>query len=901
VGGFFGNLRSRRLGDRVSNKFIGSSKKTPCPICGRTKSDSCRISTEESLVLCLTEVNSRPLKDGLHGYIYLGKSESGTWGKWVLKSEDWEKARPAGEEFRYPFYDNNGNLIVEEIRRYDSQGRKKTWMEPSGANTSILLPYRYQDAITALNNGATECLILEGPPKADIAWELGFPAVAFANGFKPSRDSRWFEGFESQLILVPDQDKPGVEKVAKMAIAYPMARQFRPWPDSAWWEPDWLPTGGGKDFKDWVEQLRGQGVADEAIAEVVSKCKLPSKILKPEIDADWDDLQIEDQIIFPEIEVTQGEVETTSKKVLAQFAQESDPWRKIYFQGGASEHRMVRILCTEGRSDIISCLDLDRLQCVINERMVFKNWKKEGKALVAVRSSCPVPVAKHIFSKDRWPELKRLNLISRIPVLTSEGKVLDTPGYHEQEAALLDFDPSDFNIHAAPQKKDAIKSLEVLHDLFKECCFDNEISRAGAIAMVLTAFSRNLYDFAPMFAISANQPGAGKGTIGVIISLLLTGKKNSGLTTYYPDEVELSKQVLSSLMEAPPIINFDNVKDVFGGPTIESVFSTDTFKKRILGVSKDAEASTKLLWTVNGNNLTMTTDMCRRSILIVLNSPFENIREREFERKDIVAFVLKNRGDIISAALTILKAFITLSPPKIEKPPLLGFVPWDYLVRQCMLWLDQPDPVESQEALAEEDESKEQLRVLLLAWYRKYGSSPVHADDLIRAAQNDDDLRQAVLPIGCDRQGQMSTRFLGAFLKRSKGVITSGLHLEKGEKTKKGSPWKVVTHKSSVTHESPMSHQKESIHNNGSSLIGDSVTHNPVFTHEKEMSVTDMALSHDHDPLCVIEGFVSHSVTNEGVNSYTPTLSGGDSAVTHGVTHADQKIMSHPTEEEVEF
>jgi cellulose biosynthesis protein BcsQ len=255
------------------NNFIGSSNKNPCPVCGRTHSDSCRISVEEKLVLCLSEANNHQIKEELNGYIYLGPSESGTWGKWILRTEDWHKERPSGQEYRYPFYDRNDNLIVEEIRQYDSQGGKKTWMTPSGIDTSILTPYRYKDAIAALNHGAPHCIILEGPPKADTAWDLGIPAVAFANGFKAKRDSHWFEGFEDRLILVPDQDVPGIEKVSRMAIAYPMARQFRPWPNSAWWDTEWLPTGGGKDFKDWVEELRSQGqdptlVVNEAIFQI---------------------------------------------------------------------------------------------------------------------------------------------------------------------------------------------------------------------------------------------------------------------------------------------------------------------------------------------------------------------------------------------------------------------------------------------------------------------------------------------------------------------------------------------------------------------------------------------------------------------------------------------------------
>jgi hypothetical protein len=161
--------------------------------------------------------------------------------------EDWEKTRPVGQEFRYPFCDRDGNLLVEEVRVYRADG-KKAWMEPKGVNTSLLVPYRYAEALKALENGADHCLIVEGPPKADCLWDLRLPAVAFANGFKPSRDSRWFEGYENRLIVVADQDRPGLEKAIKICRAYPMARLLRSWPDSCWWEPEWLPEKSGKDI-----------------------------------------------------------------------------------------------------------------------------------------------------------------------------------------------------------------------------------------------------------------------------------------------------------------------------------------------------------------------------------------------------------------------------------------------------------------------------------------------------------------------------------------------------------------------------------------------------------------------------------------------------------------------------
>ncbi len=516
-------------------------------------------------------------------------------------------------------------------------------------------------------------------------------------------------------------------------------------------------------------------------------------VVRPQSDKYSDKPHVTEPDDMPIIPINKGRVEVTARMIIKQLSEEKNPWNKIYYQGQTQEHQLVRILCSNDKSDKISRMDLDKFQCAINERMVFTVEKGAGKNQITVESPCPLTVAKQVFNKDRWPELQRLELISRIPVLTYEGKVLDTPGYHEDEAALLDFDPSNFDVKEHPTKDDAIKSLGVLLDVFKECCFENEVSRAGAIAMLLTAFSRNLYDFAPLFAISANNPGAGKGTIAMIVSLLLTGKPNSGLTVYYPDEVELSKQVLSALIEAPSIVNFDNIKDRFGGPSIETVFSTEIFKKRILGASKDAEASTKVLWTANGNNLTMTPDMSRRSILITLISPFESSQEREFERKDIKGFVLKNRGKIISAALTVLRAFLLAGSPKTSENPLNGFVPWDYLVRQCCLWLELEDPVESQKALDADDQEKETLRSLLNAWLQQYGPAPVLSADAINAARKDEGaFRSALMAVACDRHGQLSAQVLGNYLGRKRNNIVGKLRFEKAELTNSGHPWKVV-------------------------------------------------------------------------------------------------------------
>lgn len=248
--------------------FKGSGRNNPCPVCSRVKDDSCRM-TDDLFVMCHSETTQKK-GDEQSGYVFVGLSkDGGTWGMWKPKSEDWKAERPTGQEFKYPFYNADGNLVVTEVRTYNPDGKKKTWMEPSGTDTRTLLPYRYRDALAALENGAQHFVIAEGPPKAEALWAIGIPAVAFANGFKHDRDRSWFEGHETKLLVASDQDKPGVKKAADILAAYPMAKLLRPWPKSTNWDDQWLPDGSGRDIKDWIDEMSAKGMAKAAIAEVV--------------------------------------------------------------------------------------------------------------------------------------------------------------------------------------------------------------------------------------------------------------------------------------------------------------------------------------------------------------------------------------------------------------------------------------------------------------------------------------------------------------------------------------------------------------------------------------------------------------------------------------------------------
>lgn len=104
-----------------------------------------------------------------------------------------------------------------------------------------------------------------------------------------------------------------------------------------------------------------------------------------------------------------------------------------------------------------------------------------------------------------------------------------------------------------------------------------------------------------------------------------------------------------------------------------------------------------------------------------------------------------------------------------------------------------------------------------------------------------------------------------------------------------------------VTDESLMSHCPEGMPTNGSSLFSDSSDSFSLLTHEKEIDVTLIGSSHDHDLSYVIEGKEVTRVTNGGVNPCAECISARDSLVTHGDSSDSSESKSHVPQEEVEF
>ena len=518
------------------------------------------------------------------------------------------------------------------------------------------------------------------------------------------------------------------------------------------------------------------------------------------------------------IKLQPGQIVRTAEEVLSYFSSQEDPRSRIYVMGTSQGRYLVRVLRAVAtidsrylhvarENDVIEPLTAESLQLEINRRVELYSIRagRDGGETETSRD-CPTILAKLILVMGRWPKLPVLRGTAYLPLLSKEGEIISAPGYHAGTGYLLDFDPADYCIKSSPTKSDAIAALAILKDLLAEFCFKADVDRSTALALLLTAVSRRLYPLAPLFAVNAHQPGTGKGTLITLACILATGNKEAGVTPFTDDEIEMGKKVLATLLSGCPIVNIDNVDRRLGGGTLERVLTTEWYTDRILGLSKNVTCSTQVLWTANGNNLAFTTDMARRTLLIELDAGLENPETRVFSR-DIEAYATENRGKLVSAALTMLQAFLLAGSPDLTdrdgspiNPPTLGsYGGWDSIVRRTLLWLGEPDPVQSQQTIKNFDDGRIQLISFLEAWYHRQ-LPPQTARDLIKCAgasgdsqdgDTPDDLHSALLDICLDRQGQLSTRLLGYYLKKHTGVVAAGYRIERLAKGMHGVQWQV--------------------------------------------------------------------------------------------------------------
>jgi len=387
-----------------------------------------------------------------------------------------------------------------------------------------------------------------------------------------------------------------------------------------------------------------------------------------------------------------------------------------------------------------------------------------------------------------------LNGLTRQPYLRPDGSVTTAPGYDPTTGMFGVFNTKAFSVREHSTRKQAEAALSVLKDLIEEFCFATKTDLSATLTAILTATVRPSLPHAPMFHVRAHMVGSGKSYLCELITAFATPQRGTP-TTFPKEDEECRKLLLAELLRAPAVIEFDNLTgDLVAHKSLCTALTSEHISGRILGVSKTATVNTRALFLSSGNNVGPVQDMARRCITISLSPACEIPAARDFKRPDLVGEVLQQRGKYISAALTIINAWIMAGRPKTECKSLAGFSEWSELCRQPLLWLGLADPTESVFEAIADDPDRELVGRLLTEWQSVFGKSAAMVRHAVqRASLNSPDcmeLREVLHDIA-DDGGIINRRKLGWWIKRHAGRVVDGRRFIRESGNRSAESWKV--------------------------------------------------------------------------------------------------------------
>jgi hypothetical protein len=282
-------------------------------------------------------------------------------------------------------------------------------------------------------------------------------------------------------------------------------------------------------------------------------------------------------------------------------------------------------------------------------------------------------------------------------------------------------------------------------------------------------------------------------------------------TTSYPkDEAEADELKVAFALAATPIVHLDNLEEgrAYGGGVLDSALTSMTVSGRILGQSKTTEGmQLRCCWFLSGNNIAPTKDAHRRWLVCNLGTDLERPEERrDLKIPDILGHVRERRGELVRAALIILRAHAVAGFPRCrdengrDTAPLGSFEQWDRIVRGAVWYATGRDCNTTRRRAADESPDRLNKLALLEAWILLPNGGPegtgVTSEEAHRLAfggkdapPRSPDLAEVLSRFS--RDGDVSPRIIGNVIRGMKGQNLGGMAFRSKGHRRRSALWYV--------------------------------------------------------------------------------------------------------------
>ncbi len=319
---------------------------------------------------------------------------------------------------------------------------------------------------------------------------------------------------------------------------------------------------------------------------------------------------------------------------------------------------------------------------------------------------------------------------------------------------------------------------------------------AHGVAALLLPFARDLIDGpTPLHLFEKPSPGTGATLLVDMLALPATGQPIPTMTEGR-DEDEWRKRMTAKLIGSPSSLLIDNLRRRLDCAALASGITATTWEDRILGASEMVRLPVRCTWLATGNNPAVSTEIARRTIRIRLDAQTDRPWLRSaFRHVNLREWANKNRGLLVWAALTMIRAWIAAGRPP-GNTTLGMFEQWSEVIGGVLNVVGVAGFLSNlSEFYDESDTEGAAWCSFLAAWWEQHGDGETTVRDLWSLAHDDE-----AQPLG-DGSEQSQRVKLGKMIAEKRDRVFDipaddgrqvRVILERGEPSKRAYRWKLA-------------------------------------------------------------------------------------------------------------
>jgi hypothetical protein len=404
----------------------------------------------------------------------------------------------------------------------------------------------------------------------------------------------------------------------------------------------------------------------------------------------------------PEIRVTDRHLDELRDEAIAALRARNDP-PVFYTQGGY----VAEVFRAEDHTHVIRRPKAVRMR----ERLAEVATWRAVKGRVIVPTKPDNDVAQTLLETPAL-HLPPLVAITEIPVLRPDGQFTLHQGY--DRLARVYFAPSSelgfFRMPERATTEDVTAALRLLDQMLGKFPYKERADKANMLAFMLTPILRPVITGpTPLAAVSAPMPGTGKTLLVESIVRMLIGR-SAPLLRLGTDENESEKRITAHLMKGPQFTFLDNVQTgtALDSASLAAVLTATLWSGRRIQTSDMPDLPNAATWVATGNNLTLGPELARRSYLIELDAGMEHPEDRTFDI-DLPSWVPAHRRELLTAVMTLVRAWTQVGMPQATSPFLGSFESWSATLGGLFAILEETVPRLSLPFLGNEDRKRAEL------------------------------------------------------------------------------------------------------------------------------------------------------------------------------------------------